>query len=520
MNVRMPNGTIIKNVPKGTTKEALATKLNNSSIWTGEKIDVAFYGGTKSLGFSKDKSKEYDTIIQEGASEKEAYKKTNIMVDTSGNKRHDMDVTNTKVKKFKLNDKNDMMDLSQFKDIGVRETYKTTIGEVITHPTVFKNYPFLKDIPFWLINDREKGFQGAYYGGPSIWEGKLGGKRKDGSPTRIEYNTAYKTKDVMRTVIEEVQHLIDDYEDDRTYVDQGGSIPTEANAESLQDQYDAFKNSGEDKKKLPPYFVDGKVDSQKYEEQFVQKGGKNDRPLLGLYYVKGDKDRGIKNVYTNNYLDLLNESISNIYNENKDMADKGGFAKLLNKTYQLEELLNLTYDPKTGELKDVEKKKENSKVQEEPFQNKPVVRNVRNNNLGNIKITKDKWEGMIDNPNEKTFVSYKTPEFGIRALNIVIDANLNATNSYETYVNRYASEPKEKAFFKKNGRLMPHLLNYAKTLANSQGIDTTNNNWLKEKPTNVNKLEWIKATAIAEGGKESLNYFTDEIITKGLNLKK
>ena len=149
-----------------------------------------------------------------------------------------------------------------------------------------------------------------------------------------------------------------------------------------------------------------------------------------------------------------------------------------------------------------------------------LKRNVRNNNLGNIKITKDKWEGMIDNSNEKTFVTYKTPEFGIRALNIVIDANLNATNSYETYVNRYASELKEKAFFKKNGRLMPHLVNYAKTLANSQGVDTTNNNWLKQKPTNVNKLEWIKATAIAEGGKDSLNYFTDEIITRGLNLKK
>ena len=30
MNVRMPNGTMIKNVPAGTTKEELAFKLNNS----------------------------------------------------------------------------------------------------------------------------------------------------------------------------------------------------------------------------------------------------------------------------------------------------------------------------------------------------------------------------------------------------------------------------------------------------------------------------------------------------------
>lgn len=51
MNVKLPNGQIVKNVPDGTTKEELREKLNNSSIvsswennqstFTGEKIDVA-----------------------------------------------------------------------------------------------------------------------------------------------------------------------------------------------------------------------------------------------------------------------------------------------------------------------------------------------------------------------------------------------------------------------------------------------------------------------------------------------
>tara|TARA_R110002020_G_scaffold307172_1_gene523028 strand:+ start:8242 stop:9843 length:1602 start_codon:yes stop_codon:yes gene_type:complete len=530
-DVRLPNAQIITNVPDGTTKAQLKEKLDNSSIisswennqstFTNEKFDVAFYGGTKSLGFSEKDSNQYDTLIQSGVSKEEAYKKTKIMVDVNGNKRHDMDVTNTKFKKFKLNDKNDIMDLSQFKNMGVRETFKTTLGETITHPTLFKNYPFLKDIPLWLINDRKKGFQGAYYGASAKWEGRLGGKRKDGSPTRIEYNTAFKTKDVMRTMIEEIQHLIDDYEDDRPYgapvADRGnlGTVITEANAESLQDQYDAFKNSGEDKTKIPPYFVDGKVDSKKYEEQFVEKGGKNNRPFLGLYYVKRDKDNNLENIYTNNYDDLLNNSVNIVYHqqkkENPKLSDEE-FNKHLIKYVNTKTLFpELGIELKLGD---------NGKLTYGAIKKNSVARNVRNNNLGNIKITKDKWEGMIDNSNEKTFVTYKTPEFGIRALNIVIDANLNATNSYETYVNRYASELKEKAFFKKNGRLMPHLVNYAKTLANSQGVDTTNNNWLKQKPTNVNKLEWIKATAIAEGGKDSLNYFTDEIITRGLNLKK
>ena len=41
MNVKLPSGQIINNVPEGTTKLQLAEKLNNSSVFTGEKIVVA-----------------------------------------------------------------------------------------------------------------------------------------------------------------------------------------------------------------------------------------------------------------------------------------------------------------------------------------------------------------------------------------------------------------------------------------------------------------------------------------------
>ena len=155
-------------------------------------------------------------------------------------------------------------------------------------------------------------------------------------------------------------------------------------------------------------------------------------------------------------------------------------------------------------------------------QNKEVlnVRNVKNNNLGNIKLTSDKWQGMVDNPDEKTFVTFKSPEYGIRALAKVVQANLNATNSYETYVNRYASEPNEQEYFEKNGKLMPHLENYAKLLAESQGIDTSKSDWIKQKPSNIDMKTWIKATARAEGGEDTLSYFTDDVIQKGLDLLK
>lgn len=45
-----------------------------------------------------------------------------------------------------------------------------------------------------------------------------------------------------------------------------------------------------------------------------------------------------------------------------------------------------------------------------------VKRNIRNNNPGNLRITADDWVGKIDNPNENEFVTFATPELGVRAM--------------------------------------------------------------------------------------------------------
>lgn len=45
-----------------------------------------------------------------------------------------------------------------------------------------------------------------------------------------------------------------------------------------------------------------------------------------------------------------------------------------------------------------------------------TARGIRNNNPGNIRRTKDKWQGMADDQPDPDFVSFKSPEFGIRAL--------------------------------------------------------------------------------------------------------
>ena len=141
--------------------------------------------------------------------------------------------------------------------------------------------------------------------------------------------------------------------------------------------------------------------------------------------------------------------------------------------------------------------------------------NVRNNNLGNIKnISSNKWKGQTNLKTKETFASFSSPELGVRALKKVIQVNINKTSTIEEYVNRYASEPDEKAHFKKTGSLLPHLKNYALVVAKSQGLKSE-----KDKiPKKVNMLEWIKATARAEGGEGALKYFTDDVINAGIKL--
>lgn len=142
---------------------------------------------------------------------------------------------------------------------------------------------------------------------------------------------------------------------------------------------------------------------------------------------------------------------------------------------------------------------------------------VKNNNLGNIKnLSVNKWVGQNNLGTDDVFASFKTPELGIRAAAIVMNANIKATNSFETYVNRYASEPEEQKYFKDTGRLLPHLQDYANSIAFSQGISNTKSKF----PKDIDMLSWVKATAKAEGGQVALNYFTDDVIKRGLSLKE
>jgi len=150
-----------------------------------------------------------------------------------------------------------------------------------------------------------------------------------------------------------------------------------------------------------------------------------------------------------------------------------------------------------------------------PAKKEDAPLNVRNNNLGNIKnIQANEWVGQNNLETDETFANFETPQLGVRALTKVVQANINATNTFEEYVNRYASEPDEKDYYEKNGELMSHLKNYGSVIAASQGINDVKQNI----PEDINMLEWIKATARAEGGSDALSYFTDDIIKEGIEL--
>ena len=45
-----------------------------------------------------------------------------------------------------------------------------------------------------------------------------------------------------------------------------------------------------------------------------------------------------------------------------------------------------------------------------------MSRGLRNNNFGNIRITKDKWQGLREEQTDPEFFQFKSPKWGYRAL--------------------------------------------------------------------------------------------------------
>lgn len=171
MNVKLPNGQIVKNVPEGTTKAQLKEKLNNSSIvsswenndsvFTGEKRDVALLvpaqegDNTAGLGLELTKISDKDSTI---GSEKARFFTPNV----------------SKLK-------------------GDDETGFTLPG-LLNHPELYKRIPDARNIGIEVV-DTDDNFVGNY------------NPIKDS----IKLNKKYlNNKEKLRTVLlHEIQHRID-----------------------------------------------------------------------------------------------------------------------------------------------------------------------------------------------------------------------------------------------------------------------------------------------------------------------
>ena len=359
MNVKLPNGQIVKNVPDGTTKEELREKLNNSSIvsswennestFTGEETKVAFYNGPKSELWSTDKADQYQKEIASGTSKEDAWKKTGILEGTAGvGLREDIGLDGLKFKtgratrlgddtSFVFNLKN--VGTTNLNDTWIGEGYMkkdeesgeyyftkrnalTTVGDTIEHPTLFKHYPWLKDIPIelvnpskgnWdnytgLINEEQGGMAGGYYPGKDKWEGRLGGTSEAGievienKPVRIVLNVEHGTtaESIRDTLVEEIQHLLDDYENDNFRSVR--SFEKEVNAQSKQNQ---LANPG-----LPPFAVNGKTDQEAFADEYYKNGAPKNN-LEALHYVRIDLLNRVDNKYTRDYPRRIKEERKN-----------------------------------------------------------------------------------------------------------------------------------------------------------------------------------------------------------------
>jgi len=227
MNVKLPNGQIINNVPDGTTKLQLAKKLNNSSVFTGEKIDVALLvegkpGDPKSgLGSWTDKTgkEKFFTEIDD----KEA-----SIIDNDGTK-------------FILDSNFRKQDKSS-KKVGI-------LSDIMKHDKLYKHTPELANVRIEVLPTIDP--EGRYTNARAAFDYSV-----DGSLEKIiiHADRIKNKEDLLSVVLHEVQHKahfdatvtdpLSEYSQKQgDYSKTETPIATEALAEVIQDRYYNQNNS-------------------------------------------------------------------------------------------------------------------------------------------------------------------------------------------------------------------------------------------------------------------------------------
>lgn len=71
---------------------------------------------------------------------------------------------------------------------------------------------------------------------------------------------------------------------------------------------------------------------------------------------------------------------------------------------------------------------------------KNAPRGIRNNNFGNLRITKDKWQGLREEQTDPEFFQFKSPKWGYRALIRTLQnyRKLHNCRTISDFINRWA----------------------------------------------------------------------------------
>ena len=138
-----------------------------------------------------------------------------------------------------------------------------------------------------------------------------------------------------------------------------------------------------------------------------------------------------------------------------------------------------------------------------------TVRNVRNNNPGNIDRNKTSWEGMsADQTGDSRFVVFDSPEMGVRAMGKVLTTyqKTHKLNTISGIINRWAPPVENDT------------ATYIKNISKELGVKpNTPIDLIKDR----SKMEQLIFSIIKqEGGKEATDYYTKDIIKKGVDLVK
>ena len=134
------------------------------------------------------------------------------------------------------------------------------------------------------------------------------------------------------------------------------------------------------------------------------------------------------------------------------------------------------------------------------------IRSIRNNNPGNIDRTSTQWEGMSEEQTDPRFVTFESPEMGVRAM----------ARTLNTYYTRYGLDDI-------NGivsRWAPPTENdtqaYIRFVSEKTGIPRNKTITLQDNPEEMKKV--ISAMIEMEGGQEASRYFNSQIVERGVDL--